>query len=249
MAQRHVFGKAITLTLNPLAYDENVAPYSLTSARIYSTRPTNAQIEDVSGSTTGHIGSPVTSGATITGTEISIPFPALVDDSPHSTTEYQKYYVAVNFKWQSGGADVFVVEQILVYRPDALTSRIRVVYSDLTALESKLADLLSTTVMGYKIDLAIEEIDKRLRFQGAEKKWTFNREDLNFCCKYLAVALCCGDLAGEGNQFWWDKAKYYEAKANTILNYTPVNVDLDKSGQPDPTEFSDSGYGGVYVDR
>lgn len=245
MAQRHVFGKTLTFKFIPQAYDEDVAPYSLTSARIFLNYPTQAQIETPA--TTGYIEA-VTSWTQVSGAEYSISFAALTDSTPHSDVDYVKYYVVVNFKWQVGGSDVFVVEQILVYRPDALTSKIRLAYTDITAIESKINDLLTPTVIGYKIDLAIEEIDKRLRARGYEKKYTFNREDLNFAAKHLATCYCCADLAGEGNQFWWDKAKYYEDKANMILNQTAVNYDIDQSGLPEPTQYTNSG-GAVYLSR
>lgn len=225
MAQRHVFGKSINFSFLPQAYDEDLTPSSLVSARLYSQTPTDGQ-KGNDGDLTNQVGSEVTSWTSISATEKTIVFPALTDPDPYgSKFDYTRYYVVVNFKLEASAPTISNTELIHVYKVDSLSSAIRVTYSELVTVENKLDDYLTSNQLTDKINVAIDLINKKLLARGIKKRETYSREDLNLSSKLLAVSLACRDIASNGDQIWLQKADYWEEASNLILDSVPIDTD------------------------
>ncbi len=238
MSQKHLFGRPLTVLFRPQADDEDVSAYSLTSARIYDEYPTDAQIEN---SATGHLDEAVTWTAEAVGV-YSVAFDALTDSEPHSASEYEKYFVVFNFKYESGGADHFDVETIFVYRPDSHTSEISVTSEDVYKLESRLEDVAPTLLWAEdKIAIASQEVIAILEVRGYKKRRIFNWEKLNLTVARWAARLCCEDLAAQGSQFWATKADRWKESAERMFEAAIIGYDIvgdDNPTSPEETKFS-----------
>lgn len=245
MSQKHLFGRAISFVFRPAADDEDVSAYSLTSARIYGpgTYPSDGQRANT---LTGHIQAVTT--WTATGVkEYTITFSALVDATPYAVADYETYFVAVNYKLESGGADVSDVEQIFVYRPDSATSKISVVPDDIFNLESRLSDVTDVLEIEKKIQVAIDDTIAKLEARGYKKRRIFNWEKLNLSVARCACALMCADLASEGSQFWMAKAERWEKAAETMFESALIGYDITGGDRPGAEEKRFSG--AVFVAR
>lgn len=250
----HVYGRTITFRYIPIANGESYSAYELVSARIYgpNSYPSEAQIEDAGSATTGHLGSRVTSWALVNeeGTgdaEYVLTFDAITDATPTSAVEEDKFYVALNYRATSGAQVLRDVEQIFVYRPDGLTSKIRVRAQDVWDLESKIEDLRDQIWAEVKIDAAIEELLSRLEGRGYVKRRLLNLEKLNASAKRLACSYCCFDLAAEGNQFWLEKAKFWRDQATVLFDLAKVGFDMSSGDKPDKDDNVQTGGVAAYL--
>lgn len=240
MITRHVFGRTVDFRFMPIADSEDVPAYALSTARIYLEEPTDAQKDNTV--TTGAIGADVTTWTEKDRGEYSIAFPALTDASPHSDTEYETYFVTVRYQFEASGPVQSVTEQIFVWRPDAMTSKIRVTPADILKREAKLAEIAPTkTWLDEKIELAIIQIDREVESRGFTRKRTFNREKLNEATALLATALACFDRYGEGSEVWGKKYVVYDKMFNNAIAGLQLSVDVDGDDRPEPEERSEGG--------
>jgi len=243
MAAEHHYGKAITFNYFPHAGNEAITLDSLVSARLYgpNTPPTEEQLEDAGQASTGHIGARVTSW-TLKNDEGTGPagyrivFPALADSNPGSSEEIDKFYVALNFRAEAGGPVLRDDEQIFVYRPDGLTSKIECTAQQVFGLESKIAKLRTVPFVEEKIDLAMEELLDRLEGRGYAKRRLFNLYKLSLATRMLACSYCCLDLAGEGNTVWERKSVTWRELANQHFEIAKVGVDQSGGDRPEASE-------------
>lgn len=243
----YVFGKSIDFQFCPIVDGVPVAVYSLVSARIYAATPSDEQIADAGAATTGHVGSRITSWADESQFTKVITFPALVDPNPHSSNEFEPYYIAVNFRYESGGPEVYLTEVVHVYRPDALTSRVSVNYTDLLKVERNLGDYFQPQDLEDFITLAKDEVF--LRFAGLNKpvKRLFRLEKLNTCVKYKAVALACFDRYNDNAQAWLKKSQYFDARYDETFRSTDVGFDIEGDDAPAPDERAQNRT--IYIQR
>lgn len=239
----HVFGRSIDFRFLPIVDDEDASAYSLVSARIYSAEPTSAQRQNTA---SGHV-EEVTSWTVIATGEYSITFAPLTDPSPTSTQGYETYFVAVNFRYQSGGPIEDVVEQIFVFRPDALTSKVSVTPTDVYGLESKIQVLKNDAWVQPKIDVALREVDNKLAAKGVKRSRTFNRDKLKDAVLFRATARCCFDLGSDGANVWMEKGRMWMESSTAALDAVVLGYDVDGDDRPTPEEKSSSG--GIYVMR
>lgn len=248
---RHIYGRDITFRYIPIAGDEEFIAHSLVSARLYgpNTYPSSTQIADEGQVSTGHIGDRVVSWEVVnetgTGTpEFVITFPALTDQQPGSQNEFDLFYVALNYRLQDGGPDVFdpAPEQVVVYRPDGLTSKIRVSAPEVWALESRLRDLDINPPLWTegKIDAAIEEMLERLEGRGYAKRKRFNLEKLNAAARRLACSYCCFDLISRAPE-WEIKAEFWREQAEALFAIARVGYDSSGVDQPSTEEKVETG--------
>lgn len=244
MAQKHLFGRALSIRFIPQADDEDVSAYALNSsgARIYADYPTEEQIEDVGQASTGHIGSRVTSWTATGENEYTVAFPALTDSNPHADTDYETYYVVFNYKAESGGADIFDVETIFVYRPDSHTSKIEVTAADVFKLESRIKEVAPTVLWVEEcIQSAIDDILAELESRGYQKRRLFNFQKMNLAAQRLGTAYCCDKLAQQNNQFWAAKADKWEKRGWKMFEAAMIGYDItgnDRPTSPEETKFS-----------
>lgn len=241
---KHVFGKPISLDFYPQIDDEDTGAAELVSARLYSEKPTEGQFENTD---PGEI-EEVTSWTAIGENAYRIAFAALSDATPTSGEDYETYYAVISFKYVSSGATVHDLEQLWVYRPDSLTSRIEVSVADVYALESRIEDLAPTMQwVEEKISEAIEDIISKLEVRGYKKRHIFNFQKLNLSAARLACSYACFDFASEGNQFWATKAERWETRSDKMFDTALIGVDL--SGSDTPSAETKRFGGAVFVAR
>lgn len=235
---KHVFGKSITHRERFLIGDEVVIPLvtaGLVSGRIYTAQPTDSQITGH----TGHIaGSEVTTW-TQEGDEMQIEFPALTDPNPSSATDYEIYYIALNFKYQSGGEEKWIVRPVIVWRPDSMVSKIKVQALDVWAKEDRIRVIRGpeTTWTDAKIKDAITIVTAKLTGEkGYNLKNLGDLGRLNTATAYLATALCCLDLASTDAALWMPKYQVYSGLYDTLFKTIPVGHDVDGDGVITPDE-------------
>lgn len=240
-----VFGKSIPLEWSPAVNGKPVAAYSLESARLYSSMPSQAQIED---SESGHIEEVSTWTALADSHTYRITFAAVTDASPHSLDPYETYYVVINFKFASGGETKFDRETLYIFRPDSVISKIAVDADRIKERERKVGDIRSDTEIEKHIDAAKRRIFRYLKGMGIEQRNVFNLQELEDATEEAALASICVDLSGEGNQFWFQKANYYDKRFDEIMKCTKPNVDTSGSDTPDLAE-SETTAGIAYLIR
>lgn len=235
---RHLFGRTITFRFIPAVDGEEHIASSLTSARIYDEKPT---AEQVANTASGHLGSEVTSWTLVNheGTgpaEYEITFPAIEDPDPDSTADFELYYVALNFKAQAGSVSIQTWRQCPLYRERGFTSKIRVSAQEVYDLDQSIEDLARTQLWTEaKIEAAIEDIVSRIEARGYPKDQVFNWEKLNAAARRLACAYCCYDLAGDGNQFWFQKGQLWQERADRMFDAAQFGFDAADDGDPDPS--------------
>lgn len=214
----HVFGKSISFSFTPIVDSEPVKVDSLVSARIFSDTPTDAQIDTPA--TSGYIGSPVTTWTSKGNYEKLIEFAALTDSEPRSQDDYETYYVVVNFKYDSGGATVAVLEAIDVFRPDGLTSKITTRFDDVYAVNPKYKNHFTIADINVFINEAVKDIFRWYKGLGYPPKSLIRMSELNDACKYRAACKC--DLSLK----WWEDLKEHkEAYLEALKCSQPLAAD------------------------
>lgn len=246
---RHLYGRAITFRYIPIAESEEYVAHSLVSARIYgpNSYPSDEQIEDAGSLSTGHIGSRVTTWTLVNeeGTgpaEYKITFSAVTDPYPTSRTEYDLYYIALNYRAESGGDVLRDVEQLPMYRPDGLTSKIRVDREAVYRLERRLEEVAPSPLwIEDKIQAAVEELLGRLEGRGYEKRKLFNLEKLNGAAAMLACSYACLDRYVDGDTSWREKAITYRDQSDRWFDIAKVGVDFSGGDMPGVEQKAASG--------
>lgn len=233
---RHLFGRTITFRYIPAADGEEHIAYSLTSARIYDEKPT---AEQVANTASGHLEA-VTSWTLVNreGTgpaEYEIVFSAIADPDPTNAADWEKYYVALNYKAQAGSVEISDCRPCPIYRERGFTSKIRVSAQDVYDMDSAIEDLASSQLWTEtKIELAIEDIVSRIEARGYPKDQVFDWEKLNGAAKRLACAYCCFALVNTGGDAWLVKAQLWEERALKMLDAAKFGFDADDDGDADP---------------
>jgi hypothetical protein len=240
---KHVFGRTISFRYTPMVDGEDHSAFSLTSARVYSSFPTDAQVENT---TTGHLDE-ATSWTAINvegsgSTEYLIAFDPISDPSPHSTSKFEKYFVALNFVVESGATDIFDVEQLFVWREDGVTSKIRCSTQDVYDIDQTIEDVApSETWTQGKVNKAIDHYTLLLGARGYKRGQTFDMEKISYPTALLAASMCGWDLAKQGNAIWFEKARQWRADADALFDAVKLGYDQDGDDQPEPDESTSTG--------
>lgn len=245
---QHAFGKSIRFSLNTIAGEEAIAPYSLVSARIYSSEPSATQIADAGSASTGHLGSRITTWTV--GSEPSeriITFDAITDPNPTSTERSEPYYIAVNFLLQSGGPEQTLTELIYLYRVDALTSRVTVTFEDVFKVEPQLRNFRSMAEVSDAIEQAKVEVFNKYESQGRLKSRMFDLHKLNTVVQYKALSILCFGLASQNAPMWFEKGKMHASAFSDAFSASIVGYDIDGDDRPDEDEQVQNVT--IYIDR
>lgn len=241
MGTKHLFGRTIDYRFIPLADDEDCGAYQHVSTRVYEDAPSEEQREDHdyarldAESFTADAWNEVETG------EFKITLPAITDPDLGSGEDYRQYHVVTSFKLEAGGATVFVEEAIILWRPDALTSKIRVTPAHIFMRESVIETIQPrANFVDHKIELAIIEIDRVLRARGYSRKRTYDRHKISEAAAHLATALACFDLARDGNDMM-EKGRMWREYYKEARDSIPIGYDVTGSDKPAPTEQTFSG--------
>lgn len=240
-----VFGKGIALEWAPTINGKPVAAHSLVSARLYSDKPTTGQIENTE---SGHIEEVLSWTALSDSHGYRIDFAAVTDNDPHSLDPYETYFVIINFLFAAAGEEKFDKEVLYIFRPDSVISKISVNAERIAEREKKIGEIRSDTEIEKHIEAAKRRVWRHLKGLGIEQRTVFNLEELNDAVEEATLASLCIDLSGEGNQFWFRKAEYYDKRFDEIMKATKPNVDASGGDEPD-LDTSETNAGVVYLIR
>lgn len=229
-----VFGKSIEFKFIPLAGNTPVRVDSIVSARLYSSAPSETQKLDAALGSTGHIGARVTDWIDRGDYEKEIVFPALTDATPFSGAEYETYYVSINFKYESTGPESYTTEQIIVYRPNAVTSRIAVDPTEVTEIDETLGKHRTDGQIKTAINAARDAVIARYYAMGLEQRKMFDLTRLNRTVAYLAAARLCIGLYTDRAPHWLEKYKEYKGEFEALFESTPVAYDRSGTGSVSP---------------
>lgn len=238
------FGKAFAIDWSPAVDGTPVAAYELVTARLYAAAPTTDQIEATDD---GHIESVTTWAALSEPHTYRIKFAAVEDPEPHGAEPFEKYYVVVRFRFESGGEVKFDQEVVYLWRPDSTVSRIQVSPEQLTGREHKLKALRSTEQLTRFIESAKRKVIRHYRGLGYDQRRMFNLTELNDATEECALWLACLDIAGDGNRMWFEKANIYRAELDRVLSQSSPGYDTLATDAPEPHEKIPTG--GVYLVR
>lgn len=238
-----VFGKAGTISFSVTQgpRGEIVTPHSLVSFSIYSDAPSDAQISDDDNSLGGAVyfsDTAWTSGASTQ--EKLLAYTAISDSTPITTRKWEKYFLVIRYRLESGGDVIREQDSLIMHRANAVTSRFGVVAADLDALERKLDDLLSGSQITAKIDLAERLVRQALFASGLDiqrLEWSDGKD----LVRYLACSLCCKDLSNDPQDEWHAKADYYMEHYSKFLQDLRLGYDSDDDRDIEPLESVDIG--------
>lgn len=238
-----VFGKPIVYKFNPSIKGESISVDSLISARIFSTIPTNDQIQTPA--TAGFVSEKTTWDDK--GEYKEITFLPLVDSTPFGTDLYEKFYVVVNFKYDASGQTVFVTETIFVHRPDSVASRVSVDPLSIFELETSLKQFYELQDLNKFIEHAVKLTFRKYKGRGYELNRMFNLEELNDAVLYKAVELACWSRFTTDTPHWKEKAVIYQDLFNVIFEATKPGYDI--TGTDDPSLEETVSTGEVWLER
>lgn len=237
---KHNYGRAIRFFWEPIADDQSVAPYELVSARLYgpNVEPTLAQRQNTA---SGHVNEKTT-WTPVGPKQFEILFDAQTDSDPGSNKRYDSYYAVVNFRYAAGGPIVFDEEILYVWRPDSLTSAIRISPEDVYKLEPRIRKVSRTNIdVEELIAAAIEDLFEQIKAKGYRKHRLFNLQDFQPCARRMATSYVCNGLANDNNPKWGEKAEFWADKAETMFNTVSIGYDIDDDDKPDPEEKTFTG--------
>lgn len=233
----HVFGKALEYIFTPLANGEPIKVDSLVTAKIYSSAPTEDQIE---ATTTGELQS-VTAWKSEGNFAYKITFDALTDSDEHSSAAYEKYYVVVRFKYESSGAIKWAKEVIHVFRPDAWQSRISADFTDVIKVDATLGILQTSAEIEDRIGVARETVILDLEARGYERQRLFNLEKLNRAVVYRTLADFFLEGISDDNRSAEIKYNKYNELYEKRLATVNVGYDVDNDDEPEANETTSAG--------
>jgi hypothetical protein len=231
-----VFGKSWNYSFSARDGDKTVSVDSLSGARVYSSAPTDTEKADVGDTEGTSVVTEVTTWDTGTNDhEKLITFGAITDSSPYSSNRYEVYYVVVNFKYESTGDVAHSCKQVLMYRPDALTSRFGVDVSDVLTVESKLQTIKGDQWVVEKVILAEDLVEKDLIADDMDIR-KVRLDDARNLVIYRAAMLAVSDLSSDSGDVWAEKYERHEAEYRRITKYARIRYDFDDSGIALPDE-------------
>lgn len=230
-----VFGKTWTFSFTARDGEKTVPVYSLEGARAYADAPTNSELSDVGNSLATSEVTEVTSWADGPNDhEKLITFASITDPDAYSQNRYEIYYVVVNYKYESGGDTAHSCKKVLMYRPDALTSRFGVVIEDVLSIESKFEHMGSQWI-AEKLLLAEELVERDIVSEGMELRRVV-LEDANNLVMYRAAAIGSNDLSSDSGDIWDDKYRRHMETYDKLFKYSRMRYDFDNSGVATPDE-------------
>jgi hypothetical protein len=210
----------------------------LISSRLYgpTTYPTRNQIDRTD--TAGYI-QEVTAWASGVNNDYSkdITFSGVIDSDPFSSNECDKFYIVTNFiQQESNPIEVFNVETVFIYKPDAYTNRISIKPSDLSNIESKLSRLRTDAQLANHITNAQKLVLRELDIMGINKKRVYDLSSLNDAVLYAALSSVCLSLTSEEETVWFSKYNEYKNLYLNILKQQTIPVDKEGDNDPSPNE-------------
>lgn len=236
MIVKHAFGRTITFRYIPAADGEEFVAYSLVSARIYDGIPNTTQLAGADGSEIDEVTSWTLVNEEGTGpAEYKLTFSPIADPSLGSTVPYELYYVALNYKAQSGTDTISDWEQLAVYRDDGFTGKIRVSAQSVYDLDSSIEAMAENDLWTEaKIEAAIEDIIATVKAWGYKKRHVYNWEELSAAARRLAASYCARALISTGGESWITKMNEYRQEAQKLLDVAKIGYDAAGGDAPNP---------------
>lgn len=218
MKTKYLFGKDFTYSL--YAYDDSEAisdlPSQTVTAYVFSTRPDRTAASAGTGALKTATQSLPENGS------ISLTIPAISDPEPTSDTDYQEYYISINFVLKTGADTQTVIRELPMRRVSGQDSNIGITVSDIEGIWPDVLKYVSSEEVTAAIDLARSEIVSDLENRGVEWASIHSPKELRQATLFNSLFYVLG---GQGDDFATMRDKMESAYKNTIsalkLSYDP----------------------------
>lgn len=220
-------------------------PAAIVSFRIYDSQPTDAELSGKS----GHVGTAITAWTKEANDPptFSLTYGAIADPNAGSSNLYERYWIGLNFKWDSGEGEVYQKRSFLLYRPQCIVTQMNVTYDEIVLRMPFLDDLGlgQEDVSGYIAD-ARECILNELT--GTTQYSLHHFHDLqraNMALKHKTLALIAMAYASSSAdaEKWLSMFRQFNSMYEKDISYAKVGVDTDKDGTWQPGEQIDDTVG------
>jgi hypothetical protein len=158
--------------------------------------------------------------------------PAIDDPNPTSATDAYSYYIAINFKLQSGEQTQTVIRLLPIRRIVAHHSSARPLVEDIQSLHPEIRSFFKDSQIESAIQSAEYMTKGHLKVSGYDYASIWNPDELKTQITYQALALLCLSQIESGGA-WEAKYNEYKSISEGILASITVLIDVDKNGEPD----------------
>jgi hypothetical protein len=230
MGAPYLFGQNLTFEFYPLAYDS-----SLSSAQLLNISLVNAYVfTDIakpvsvaaSQAGTGASQGPITSWTAGNG-GFSFSISSINDPSPELYLSRYIYWVAVNFRLDTGAQIQTVLAPLELWRVDASFTRIGTDDATLEQFFPSIDSLYTQAQQLAAISAATLAIKSRIKAQGFDWARIYRLDRLNLIVAYKAlVILFIGQTTGSGSRFP-DLVEYYTGELEAALKSLTMEYEDD----------------------
>lgn len=161
--------------------------------------------------------------------------PAISDPNPDSD-EYEKvYYIAINYKLQSGAQDQLVIKPFIITRVNANISIPEVDPLDVVRICPMISTYIDTNRIDDWINQAIIEVKSFLKRRGFNWDKIVNLDELNYAIGLKAIALAQYDEFEQDGDKFRIRAKDFESKFIDQMEGLIIKFDDNIDGTVDKT--------------
>lgn len=163
----------------------------------------------------------------------SFTVPAVPDPDPSSGVRVRTYWLAVNFKLQTGGVTQTVLRSIELERVSGVNQSVTVTDADLQAAFPQLDGCSNEPQRVAYVALGIEEVKARLKAQGFRWHLVHNLDRLKLTVVYKVLSMITLIQIQQGNDKWLIKYKEFKDTYTTMLDALELEYDSDGDGKPE----------------
>lgn len=208
------------------AYDIDTSQFQ--ESRIYADKPSSTEETDI-GDSEGTAVEAVTAVQSEGEHTYLVEFSPITDPTPSDGADYEDYWIVTNYRVESGGPSIFIVDKIFLWRSSSLSSRISLEVSQLQALDRQLYKLFHVNDIADLIREARNDLIDDLRNLDDALDHFFNLDELNIVLKYRSLAYMARSVANEENRFWFEKYKDYKDEYMRVFDHAKVGHAPDKN--------------------
>lgn len=227
-----IFGKSIVRRFYP--YDQNGNPVQILTQTpaiyVFSTQPNRTD----AAAGTGAVASVLTwTQSAVTPWVCEYTIPAIDDPSPTSTVPGVDYWIAINYKVESGEQAQTRIEYVWIERQRATANLPETTKEDLKAVYPALGDYITDPELDKFLLFATDQL--KLTLKGRKLIWDqiTDLRDLRLPLVYLTIALCAfSQFKEEGDRHDRRYNVFYKLYSDTMDSIS-IPYDADRDGVPD----------------
>lgn len=226
------FGKSFNYLFSPLVDD---APVALTasvppaSIYVYSSQPTRLQARDGSGDIIQTI-TPNTWTET-DGYSRTITVAAIDDPDPNSESLSEEYWIAFNFRLQSGGQIQTSIRRLELERVKTHHNKSAVpTYINLQAIFKPISKYATESEVQANIETALTLVKTDLKSKGFRWSSVYRPDELSLAVQYKALTIFADGQKGDEFRERYDEWSIQYKKLISSINF---EYDEDEDGSKD----------------